>query len=86
MLDFRFKEGNAHALPYAYLSDILRNPTEGIGLKFTGQRNVFLRGRNLNHLRQGLLTHHIEWVREIDQSRALILLEVETVTYSVFIE
>ena len=79
MLDFRFKGGNARALPYAYLVDILWNPTEGIRLNFSGDRTFFLRGRNLHHLQQGLLKHHVAWVQEIDEVRATALPKTATI-------
>lgn len=69
MLEFRFKDGNARALPYSYLVSLDFDPSNGIGMDFSGYE-VRVAGRNLEPLFTGLVSQRVAVVREVDPLHA----------------
>jgi len=69
MVEFRFKDGNARALAYSYLVSLAFDPSNGIGMDFSGYE-VQVAGRNLERLFTGLVSQRVAVVREMDPLHA----------------
>ena len=74
MLELRKRTGNVMAIPYAYISAVLFDASEGITIK-CGEMSIVIKGRNLNtearpqvRLFQGLTRHRVPWVQEAERS------------------
>lgn len=74
MLELRRRTGNVMAIPYAYISAVLFDASDGITVK-CGDMNIVIRGRNLNsearpqvRLFQGLTRHRVPWIQEAERS------------------
>lgn len=77
MLELRFKDGSVKARSYAWLEAADYDPSEGITLKFGGEK-VKITGRNLNaelrtnlRLFTGILRHRVPWIQEADRPTAM---------------
>ena len=84
MLELRKKDGTVRAFGYAWLNEVLYDPSAGITLCFTGQK-VKIIGRNLDaelrpnvRLFRGLLRHRVIFVAEADQFAAMAAADGET--------
>ena len=78
MLDFRLKNGNREAFPYALLERVSYDPSEGLTLFYLGV-SVRLRGRNLMRpvtagvsLLDAIHRHRVPWIGEVDELRSLL--------------
>jgi hypothetical protein len=78
-IEFRFANGNRHALPYSWLGPAIYNPSAGILLKFVGDNTtlVLIEGSNLNALigglnlyERGILRNRVNWVREMTRQES----------------
>lgn len=78
-VEFRYRGGNSHWFPYAWLGDWRYDPSEGLLLKFSGDLVylVLIRGSNLDKavndsgidlIRAGLQRHRVLWVREMGEA------------------
>lgn len=74
MLELRKRTGNVMAIPYAYISAVVFDPSDGITVK-CGDLSIVIRGRNLNaevrpqiRLLQGLTRHRVPWIQEAERS------------------
>ncbi|HWB10540.1 MAG TPA: hypothetical protein VG826_15025 [Pirellulales bacterium] len=77
MLELRKRDGSIVAYPYAWLMPAQFNPSDGILLKFGGDK-VKIIGRNLNaevrpHVRlfSGIVRHRVPWIQEADRPAAM---------------
>lgn len=70
MLDIEFENGNCIALPYAYLSKIKYDPSDGIIIVWGGT-HIKIEGRNLRKLYTQVTRHRVinlyESIGEIDE-------------------
>jgi hypothetical protein len=83
MVEFRFRNGNAHAFPYSWLGPVQFNPSAGLLLKFTGDvvTLVLIRGSNLdlpvngavNLTDRGIQRHRVTFVREMDEGEVRVV-------------
>jgi len=69
MVEFRMLAGNSKALAYSYLVGADFDPSKGIQLDFSGYA-VTIEGRNLRSGYNGLISHRVAVVREMDELQA----------------
>lgn len=76
MLDIEFESGNCLALPYAYLTKIKYNPSDGI-IIIWGGTHIKVEGRNLRKLYTQLTRHKVtnlyESIDEVDDIKEDVL-------------
>lgn len=86
MLELRKKNGNIMAFGYSWLERVEFNPSEGITLIF-GERNIQIRGRNLNidsgSLFDSITRHKATWIQEALRADIVKSCETETVIESI---
>ncbi len=77
MLELRKKNGNIHAVGYAWLERAEFDPSTGITLHVVGQ-TIHIIGRHLNselrpntRLFQGITRHRVPWIQEADESTTM---------------
>ena len=63
MVDIRHANGNRFALPYAYLTKVDYNLSDGITLRYASSC-ITIRGRHLQELYEGFLTQRVLWLQE----------------------
>ena len=90
MIDFRFRDGNREAFPYATLERVTYDPSEGLTLRFYGVR-VLLQGRNFAtvpvagvSLLDAIHRHRVPWIREVEElhgkfmpDEAVVVMKIE---------
>ena len=64
MLDFEFKNGDHIAMPYAYLTKMTYNLSEGIKIEW-GAFSIQVEGRNLKELYNYLVNHKVKSIKEV---------------------
>ena len=80
-VEFRFRTGNSIWFPYSWLGNWQHNPSQGLLLKFSGDRVylILIRGSNLarplnegsiNLTHAGLQRHRVLWIREMSEEES----------------
>jgi hypothetical protein len=69
MVEFRMLDGNRKARTYSFLVGIDFNPSDGIGMDFSADKET-ISGRNLAPLFDGLVAQRVAVVREMDDLHA----------------
>ncbi len=76
-IEFRFATGHCTAFPYSWLGPVEYDPSQGLLLRFAGDRVslVLIEGNRLNtlvaetvSLFEGIQRHRITWVREMTRA------------------
>lgn len=70
MVELRLGSGNRVGLPYAWLSEVGYDPSEGVTLTYTTGVSVAIRGRNLGPVYAALVAQQAVYVRAADPPTA----------------
>jgi hypothetical protein len=61
-IELRLSDGNRHAFPYSYVTEITFELEKGIEI-LTSQKRIAITGRNLTKLFESLITYRVRYVQ-----------------------